>query len=182
MALAFRCSSHNERGKSSFTRDRERREVSEKLATAYLPAKTPGEQPVIPKPEIFDALHHPAADLAALPTTAECAVHLQLLEKFVALKQKILTSNALDRALAIVPKDKLVAQGGKRQRQADDTFKARQAVKWPIFVRIAAARFLKWWSTCSRIGCSPILLHAQDNRLRMAEIALPPLGTSLWFR
>ena len=176
MALAFRCSSHNAWKKSPFTRDRERREESEKLETAYSPAKTPGEQPVIPKPEIFDALHHMTADLAALPTTAECAVHLQLLEKFVALKQKILTSNALDRALAIVPKDKLVTQRGKRQRRADETFKTQQAVKWPIFVRIAAARFLRWWGTYSP------MLHAQGNKLRVTEIPLPPLGRSLWLR
>ena len=176
MALAFRCSSHNAWKKSPFTRDRERREESKRLVTAYPPAKTPGEQPVIPKPELFDALHHPTADLAALPTIAECAVHLQLLEKFVALKQKILTSNALDRALAIIPKDKLVAQGGKRQRRADETFKAQQAVKWPIFVRIAAARFLRWWGTCSP------MLHAQDSSLRVTEISLPPLGRSLWLR
>lgn len=173
MALALRYSSHNASRISPFTRDRERREECEKLATAYPPAKTPGEEPVIPRPEIFDALHHPTTDLAAPPTTAECAVHLQLLEKFVALKQKILTSNDLDRALAIIPKDKLVTQAGKRQRRADDTFKARQAVKWPIFVRIAAARFLRWWGTCSPIR------HAEDHRLRMTEISLPPLGTSL---
>ena len=174
MALAFRCSSHDDSKKSLFTRDRERREESEKLATLYPPARTPDEQPVIPKPEIFDALDEPTANLAALPTTAECAVHLQLLEKFVALKQKVLTSNRLDRALAIVPKDKLVTQGGKRQLQTDETFKARQAVKWPIFVRLAAARFLRWWRTCKPI------LHPQGNRLRLAETSLPPLGTSLW--
>ncbi|KAL2039247.1 hypothetical protein N7G274_007915 [Stereocaulon virgatum] len=57
-----------------------------RLETLYTPAKTPGEQPVIPKSEIFDALNTPATDPAALPTIAECAVHLQLLEKFVALK------------------------------------------------------------------------------------------------
>ena len=129
---------------------------------------------MIPKPEVFDALDDLAADPAALPTTAECAVHLQLLEKFVALKQKILTSNALDRAFAIVPEDKLVTRGGKRQPQADQTFKARQAVKWPIFVRIAVARFLRWWRTSSPI------LHPQENNLKMAESALPALGTSLW--
>ena len=176
MALAFRCSLHDDRKKSSFTRDRERREESEKLATMYLPAKTPGEQAVIPKPEIFDALDNPATDLAALPTSAECAVHLQLLEKFVALKQKILTSNALDRTFAIAPKDKLVTRGGKRQPQADQSFKARQAVKWPIFVRIAAARFWRWWHTFRPI------LHTQDDRWRMAETSLPPLGMSLSIR
>jgi hypothetical protein len=103
-------------------------------------------------------------------------VHLQLLEKFVALKQKVLTSNALDRAFAIVPKEKLVTRGGKRQPQADETFKARQAVKWPIFIRLAAARFVKWWF---RYG--PIL-QTQDNGLRMAENSLPPLGTLLCIR
>lgn len=176
MALAFRCSSHSDSRISSYTRDRERREESEKLATAYPPAKTPSEQPVIPKPEIFDALHHATTDLAALPSTAECAVHLQLLEKLVALKQKILTSNDLDRAFAIIPKDKVVTQGRKKQRRADETFKARQAVKWAIFVRIAAARFLRWWGTCSPTQ------RAEDHDLRMTETSLPPLGMSLWFR
>ena len=171
MALAFRCSSHDDRKKSLFTRDRERREESEKLATLYLPARTPGEEPVIPKPEIFDALYNPAENPAALPTSAECAVHLQLLQKFVALKQKVLTSNRLDRAFAIIPKDRLVTKRGKREIQADQTFKARQAVKWPIFVRFAAARFLRWWRICIPI------LHPQDNRLTMAETSLPPLGT-----
>lgn len=173
MALAFRCSSHDGRKKVWFTRDREREE-REKLETLYLPAETPAEQPVIPKPEIFDALDNPAANFAALPTTAECAVHLQLLEKFVVLKQKILTSNRLDRAFDIIPKEKLVTRGGKRQVQADQTFKTRQAVKWPIFVRLAAARFLRWLRSCSP------LLHPQGDSLGLAETSLPPLGTSLW--
>lgn len=173
MALAFRCSSHDSRKKFFFTRNREREET-EKLATLYRPAETPAEQPVIPKPEIFDSLDNPAANLAALPTIAECAVHLQLLEKFVVLKQKILTSNRLDRAFAITPKEKLVTRGGKREVQADQTFKTRQAVKWPIFVRLAAARFLRWWRRCSHV------LHSQGDSLRMAEVSLPPLGTSLW--
>ena len=173
MALAFRCSLHDGRKNSSFTQDREREE-REILKTLYFPAETPAEQPVIPEPKIFDALDNPAANLAALPTVAECAVHLQLLEKFVVLKQKILTSNRLDRAFDIIPKENLVSRGGKRQVQADQTFKTRQAVKWPIFVRLATARFLRWWRRCSP------LLHPQDDSLRMAEISLPPLGTSLW--
>ena len=177
MALAFRCFSHDGRNKFSTTQDRERekREILKSLCfPIYLPAKTPAERPVIPEPEIFDALDNPAANLAALPTTAECAVHLQLLEKFVVLKQKILTSNRLDRAFDIIPKEKLVTRGGKREVQADETFKTRQAVKWPIFVRLATARFLRWWRRCRP------LLHPQGDSLRMAEISLPPLGTSLW--
>ena len=170
MAPVFRCSSHDDRRKSLTTRDRERREESEKLTTLYLPARTPDEEPVIPKPEIFDALHNPTENPAALPTIAECAVHLELLEKFVALKQKVLTSNRLDRAFAIIPKDKIVTERGKRNIQADQTFKERQAVKWPIFVLFAAARFLRWWRICSPI------LHTQDNKLRMAETSLAPLG------
>lgn len=170
MALAFRCSTHGGERKSCFMRNYERKEEIKKLETAFPPAKSSSKEPVIPKPEIFDVLRTSTADLAAVPRTAECAIHLLLLEKFVALKQKVLTSNAIDRAFGIIPKDKLVTRGGTRQPQADATFKARQAVKWPIFVRISAARFLRWWRTCTAT------LPTQGSRLLMTESSLPPLG------
>lgn len=173
MALAFRSFSHDGAGQSSFMRNYERSAELKKLGTLYLPATTPEEQPAVPRPEFFDSLDNLNGDLDALPTISECAVHLQLLEEFVALKQKVLTSNSLDRAFAIVPKGTLVSRAGKKQLGADYTFKERQAVKWPIFVRIAAARFLRWWTRSSPA------LQVQGNRLSMAENLMPPIGRSL---
>jgi len=89
----------------------ERKKEIATLRAAFPAAKTPEERPIIPAREIYEALDHPPKEPGVLPTTAECAVHLELLEAFLVLKQKVLTSNALDRAFSISPKDKLVTKG-----------------------------------------------------------------------
>ena len=155
------------------TRDRELREAKEKLTTTYRPALTEEQKPVIPAPKIFADLTCASSDLDNIPTTAQCAVHLEFLEKVVQLKQKVLTSNALDRAFRLVPADKLVTRKGKREVEADAKFKERQAVKWPVFVRIGAARFLKWWKACSA------WLPIGDHAIILDEDILPPIGLYL---
>lgn len=168
MALTLGCSIHS-RKRRSYMREYYKNEELKELETAFPPAKTPEEEPVIPKPEIFQGVCGSAAEHGALPTTAECAVHLQLLEKFVVLKQKVLTSNAIDRAFGIKPTEKLVTYRGKREVQPDPTFKDRRAVKWPIFIRLSAARFLTWWESCLS---KPAAL---ESVVKISESSLPPL-------
>lgn len=179
MALAFRFCAHDapQKNKSAFTKSMERKAEIAALRAAFPTAKTPEEQPIIPAPEIFKALDNPPKEPGALPTTAECAVHLELLEAFLVLKQKVLTSNALDRAFSISPKDKLVTKGRIRTREPDATFKTRRLVKWPIYTRLAAARFLRWWDSVN------MTLSAGRDALRdisigteITQTPLPPLG------
>ncbi|KAH6714819.1 hypothetical protein BKA61DRAFT_479955, partial [Leptodontidium sp. MPI-SDFR-AT-0119] len=113
-------------------------------------------------------------DQQSPPSISASAAHLELLDAFLAVKQKVLTSNALDRAFSIMPKDKLVTVGRKRTRKADPTFQQRRLVKWPIYVRIAAARFLRWWDSLEFVlSDGKILFPGYD--LNITENCLPPL-------
>ncbi|KAH8591653.1 hypothetical protein B0O99DRAFT_690461 [Bisporella sp. PMI_857] len=174
MALAFPSCAHgaSPKSKNSYWIEQERRKEIAELKTVSLNTRTS----IIPSPEIFSALKYPTAVSDSFPATAECAVHLELLEVFLALKQKVLTSNALDRAFSIVPNDKLVTVGRKRTREADATFQTRRAVKWPIYVRLAAARFLKWWDRLDVImsGGHPEFWDATAE-MRVTENWLPPV-------
>jgi hypothetical protein len=127
----------------------------------------------IPAPEIFADLAD--ADQQSLPSSSVIAVHLELLEAFLALKQKVLISNALDRAFSIVPEDKLITVGRKRTRQADPTFQKRRLVKWPIYVRLAAARFLKWWESLDSVLWDEDRL-SPGHGVIITEKSFPPLG------
>jgi hypothetical protein len=179
MALAFRSCAHNVPGRKkidSAISVEKKKEIAE-LRTAFPAAKTLEEQPFIPALEIFEALNNPTTEHDALLTTAECTVHLELLEAFMVLKQKLLTSNALDRAFSILPNDKLVTKGRTRTREVDATFKTRRAVKWPIYIRLAATRFLRWWDLLDMImsaGGNPF--WDISRRIEITERSLPPLG------
>ena len=151
------------------------------LSSRFYAAKTEEEQPVIPNPQIYkllDAQPPPVTEFKALPNIAQCAVHLQLLEAFLILKQKILNSNALDRTFRIKPVDKLGTRGRKRTRVPDPTFTGRRAVKWRIFIRLAASRFLRWWEQLEKILELNRVSHL-DRRLRVTVQTLPPLGMSI---
>ena len=110
-----------------------------------------------------------------LPSVAECAVHLEMLEAFVILKQKILTSNGLDRAFGIIPTHTAMAtirgRGVRWVRKDDPKFAPHRLQKWSAYVRLAAARFLAWWDALDEI------LFSGDRASVMPETALPPLGT-----
>ncbi len=181
MALAFRCR-HHASGRTKLATDelikKSNEEEKKRLQKAYLNLSNNRSRsltsttPVIPDPAIFATLDH-SADL---PSIGEFATHLELLEAFFMLQQKVLTSNALDRAFGIVPKPKVQTTGFGRRKKAtveqDKTFQDRRAVKWDAFVRLAAARFQRWWNFLETAGGS--------GRIQITAENMPPLGT--WTR
>ena len=134
----------------------------------------------IPDPTLF-VFKHQDTGLAEtrLPNVAECAAHLELLEAFCALRRKVLDSTTLDRVLGIQARPRTVYRrvAGYRRRPErkavqlkDTTFAERRKAKWPIFVSIAAARFMHWARV---VGGSPGHMEAE---LLDRSLHLPPLG------
>jgi hypothetical protein len=120
-----------------------------------------------------------------LPTAAQCAVHLELLEAIFALQHRVLASNALDRTFGLRPDRMRVYSSALRRavyvRDArnDAAFAERRKVKWDFFVQAAAARFEAWWGE----KCDSVPDGGQGTKHRTGCIAhanLPPLGRSLF--
>lgn len=119
-------------------------------------ATIPAENPTIPAPTLFVFGPPPEGSQrssTSLPTIAECAAHLELLEVFRNLRLEIVASTELDKALGIEPVPRTVYRKtytsvGRYTRTAvqvrDETFEERRKEKWPFYLRLAAARFLRW--------------------------------------
>ena len=130
----------------------------------YPPAATPALQPVIPAAAIFDGLADDAsvgmqpaasrqiAEGAEIPSEAMCAVHLELLEAFMVLKQAVVNSAVLDTYFGIV-----------RQGKKDPGLAGKRERKWACFVGMAVGRFEGWWDRVVEGG-------------EGVESVLPPLG------
>ncbi|KAK3389153.1 hypothetical protein B0H63DRAFT_518397 [Podospora didyma] len=178
MALAFRSPNHHDSRSGAASRE----DLLKALETKYPASKSTDDEPAIPTPDIFVSLvdKDNAKNEAQMPSIAECAVHLRMLEAFLVLKQKVATSNALDRAFGIAPKDTLTTiRGGKRCRKTDATFKERRKVKWNLFVRMAVWRFLGWWKGAVKtlppldvlmVWHAFLLNHSAYNEFCMASV------------
>jgi len=120
-----------------------------------------------------------------LPTAAQCAVHLELLEAIFALQHRVLASNALDRTFGLRPDRKRVYSSALRRTvyvrdpRNDAAFAERRKVKWEFFVQAAAARFEAWWGE----QCDSVPDWGQGRKHRTGCIThanLPPLGRYLF--
>ena len=146
-----------------------------KQVGSYAVAKTDAEKPLIPSPSVFaglsDAkpLQEPGA--AALPTPAECAAHLALLQALRALRVRVLASTALDFIFDIRPHPTKVARGANAKTLRDDTFAQRRREKWPLFVDLAVARFKVWFDDVEE------QLAARNPGGSLSQsVDVPPLG------
>ena len=127
----------------------------------YFPDAKPGEERIqIPSSTLFDFSERSAtaipkqvtnADSTAtnefnqLPNVAECAAHLELLQVFYVIRQKILVSTKIDDAMDIHPKR--VTKTGKKgdtKTLKDVTFWERRQEKWYCYLEFATIRFLAW--------------------------------------
>lgn len=153
-----------------------------RTAKRYRNYPSEGQTPLIPHPQLFKALSLSPSDL---PTEAECAVHLELLEAFHALWVKVSHCQALDQTFGIVPHKKTVYRRTySSQKRAyfkkavfvkDNTFPRRRKAKWNYFLELATGRFLKW---ITAIGQSlQVETEGVDSKL---PGRLPPLGKWLW--
>ncbi|KAL5356669.1 hypothetical protein BJX96DRAFT_187394 [Aspergillus floccosus] len=127
----------------------------QKGTTRYTTTKnsTKEEQPNIPDPSLFQTLSPTGEDAKALggfPTTGQCAVHLELLEVFYMLRNRIIYSRDLDTAFGVEPNKRTVyrrIRRGERKQPVelrDPTWDARRNEKWPYYLELAAGRFHSW--------------------------------------
>ncbi|EWY85213.1 hypothetical protein FOYG_12463 [Fusarium oxysporum NRRL 32931] len=123
------------------------------ISKTYYPSATDlDENPVIPSPDIFSELDDSHKD--NLPTPAQCAVHLELLEAFHALRIKILDSKKLDKAFNLGEPTKKIyrrkyIKGLKKHVNEEVTLRnpsweAKRDKKWTWYLGEAAQRFLVW--------------------------------------
>ncbi|KAG5800090.1 hypothetical protein H9Q69_000933 [Fusarium xylarioides] len=123
------------------------------ISKTYYPSATDlSENPIIPSPDIFDELNDSHKD--NLPTPVQCAVHLELLEAFHALRIKILDSKKLDKAFNLGEPTKKIyrrkyIKGLKKHVNEEVTLRnpsweAKRDKKWTWYLAEAAQRFLVW--------------------------------------
>ncbi|EXK30190.1 hypothetical protein FOXG_11458 [Fusarium oxysporum f. sp. lycopersici 4287] len=123
------------------------------ISKTYYPSATDlDENPVIPSPDIFSELDDSHKD--NLPTPVQCAVHLELLEAFHALRIKILDSKKLDKAFNLGGPTKKIyrrkyIKGLKKHVNEEVTLRnpsweAKRDKKWTWYLGEAAQRFLVW--------------------------------------
>ena len=121
----------------------------------YTEAKAAEDEPRVPDPNIFNildtAVPTTSSDMTRLPNIAECATHLELLETFYVLRQKILRSETVDGVFGISPNpQQKTGRHGDTKLLKDQTLWERRQVKWPKFIEIAVIRFLIWRDLCER--------------------------------
>jgi hypothetical protein len=148
----------------------------------------------IPDLTLFDGLSPDDPGPKALPTLAECAVHLEMLEAFQTLRQEVIHSKKLDKAFGIEPKKTTVYRkvwNGARRRKdrtytidkhvlKDPDFASKRKNKWTYFLQISAVRFHTWIQVVNRC----LKDHDVNGAPIPRYLLLPPLGqyisAALW--
>ncbi|KAF4341101.1 hypothetical protein FBEOM_4971 [Fusarium beomiforme] len=127
--------------------------LSNDISKSYYPsAATLDENPIIPSPDTFSQLNDCHED--NLPTPVQCAVHLELLEVFHALRIRILDSKALDKAFNLgeptkkIYRRKYIEALKKYVNQEvtlrNESWEAKRDKKWTWYLGEAAQRFSVW--------------------------------------
>jgi hypothetical protein len=97
-----------------------------------------------------------------LPSISDCATHLELLETFFVLRQKVLRTADLDAAFGIEEKHEVkTGRRGETKKMKDATLWNRRQAKWTKFVELATIRFLVWRAACQK-DWSPFRLPPVD--------------------
>ncbi|KAB8228654.1 uncharacterized protein BDW43DRAFT_212308 [Aspergillus alliaceus] len=141
------------------------------------------DEPQIPKPQLFQPLASPNNNRNDLPTISECAAHLELLEVFHTLRERVLQSTELDNSFGIKPNIKTVYRkrysSAKRKYESytvsikDNTFQTRRKQKWPYFLELAVGRFVQWIKIIDGISLSSTSTESADSPLGLG--LLPPV-------
>lgn len=129
-------------------------------STRGLPERSPSPSKSaalhIPSPTCFDFTQTASNDnnrLTSIPTLAECAVHLELLEAVLVLRARVLKSTALDRLFWRL-----------------QLYFPPVSEKWRRFVALAVIRFSVWWDSLG------IVLGEGKGPVQLDSNSLPPLG------
>ncbi|KAI9771742.1 MAG: hypothetical protein M1839_002757 [Geoglossum umbratile] len=103
------------------------------------------EAPEIPTADVFwpETALLPSEDY--LPTLAQCAVHLELLECFHTLKEKVMNDEQIGHWLG-VPSDFHPHAGAvERGQQRQEVIEVQNERIWQTFLELAVQRFQTWW-------------------------------------
>ncbi|KAL3455716.1 hypothetical protein BJX64DRAFT_271808 [Aspergillus heterothallicus] len=145
----------------------------------------------IPHPGLFTGLSEDKPGPKALPTVAECAVHLEMLQAFHTLRQEVIHSKALDRVFNILPEVRTVyrKQWSATRPQTnrkytiesrtikDSSFASRRNKKWTYFLQIAAERFHQW----IRVVNKSLGDHLEQGAELPRYLLLPPLDVLMFW-
>jgi hypothetical protein len=116
----------------------------------YRIATTKDEEPIIPAPHVFAFSDRDQESDVVLPSVAECATHLELLEVFFKLRGDIINSPELDTAFGVEQVHSVVYRQvyGYSQRQPqklkDPDWPKKRREKWGYFLSLSVARFDLW--------------------------------------
>ncbi|GJN86593.1 hypothetical protein PLIIFM63780_010174 [Purpureocillium lilacinum] len=134
------------------------------------------EKPSVPDKRIFRSL----SSTTSLPTVAQCAVHLELLELFYALRSQIISSTNLDDTFGLEMNNRTVYRRkydatqrkyvNKPVKLRDATWDGRRKLKWTWYLELAAGRFLVWAVAVDR-AVSASASQGSDK----ADVPLPHL-------
>ncbi|KAI0096242.1 hypothetical protein GGR51DRAFT_543907 [Nemania sp. FL0031] len=139
------------------------------LQRTFKQALSSSDNPTIPDPSLF-GFHIEISEKDGqnkLPTLAECATHLELLQAFRHIRTQIQSSTRLDDVFGIKPETRTVYrkrrvyQGYRSSwvreevKLGDNTFEKRREVKWPLYLKLAAARFLSWAAVVEEVFSQP---------------------------
>lgn len=143
----------------------------------FPPAPTTEEEPIVPAPSLFNfddaSLTEEAFDVRRLPHPAQCATHLQLLEVFFVLRQRILISEEIDAGFGIEPqRETKTGRQGDEKTFKDATLWDRRQIKWTRFIEFAVVRFLVW-RKCISQSPNTMLKKTEGGHLLLQN--LPPL-------
>lgn len=106
-------------------------------------SKLDGLQPDIPAESLFE---HTSKDTSAgFPSIADCAIHLELLECFYALKVRVTYNENIRQALGAAPIRLAVS---KEEEKRQDM--------WDKYVDFAVVRFLQWKEVVNKMGIKEI--------------------------
>ncbi|KAI0549298.1 hypothetical protein F4679DRAFT_547456 [Xylaria curta] len=129
------------------------------LQVQFMKATSLSDNPRIPDPSLFNFSVDSGCvqeEAKRLPSVAECAAHLELLQAFRYIRAQIFSSKELDDAFGIKPENRTVFrkrrvyQGSSSSwvrepvKLRDDTFEKRREEKWPLYLGLAASRFFYW--------------------------------------
>jgi hypothetical protein len=132
--------------------------------------------PIIPSPDIFRGFSVEAKDPTgpSLPTTAQCAAHLELLMVFYTLRRKVEQSLAFSDSLGCEEERELKSHSSWRRKSLADSRKsaitATQQLKWTVYLEFAVERLLHWLERVDAL--SEAMSTTTVN-------TLPPVGESV---
>lgn len=158
-------------------------------------ARPNSQEPSIPAASLFRTLTLSSQDEASIPvedsstlldmpSVGECAVHLELLEFFFALRSRIVNSSELDKTFGVEHKPKTVY----RREYDSKTYKynttshqvknsgweQQRREKWVYYLHMAVGRFMSWAEVADAA-----IKQESNSQSGTSLVHLPPCGMSL---